>query len=65
MKLTIEHDGHEIVLSNNGLDNLNFVKILCSSEGAEMEVIIPIDELFHSLEAFRRMRDDLTPNQKL
>lgn len=52
MKIEINDNEEKLILSNEDLDNLNFVDILIGGES----ITVPIDELFSAVFAFNKQR---------
>ncbi len=53
-KIFKDLDDNEIIITNDDLDNLNYVQVIIKGK----EYIIPLDELYHSMGYFKNYRDE-------
>ena len=56
MKINITGDWGELTVSNEQLDNINFVDLY--TDKMEEEITIPIDELLSAITAFKTLKDE-------
>ena len=63
MKITIKEFAQEIILSNEELDNDNYIDLIIPKDSNEYaEVTIPLEELFQAISAFRKIKKDRLDN---
>jgi hypothetical protein len=56
MKINITGDWGELTVSNDQLDNINYVDLY--TDKMEEEITIPIDELLSAITAFKTLKDE-------
>lgn len=58
MKIEIKYDGQTLVLTNDNLNNDNFIDVVFEIDGDYSEITAPIDELYSAVVAFKALKDE-------
>lgn len=57
MKIFIKEDENNLVLSNEQLDNSNYVEIIVEDKEDSKGMMIPVDELYAAIQSFMDLRN--------
>lgn len=65
MKITINCDDDTLILTDENLDNDNFVTLLVKREGEDTGLDVSVDELLVAVQAFSELRANRLERDKL
>jgi len=66
MEIKIKDDGEEVILTNEGYDNDNFVALIVKDDDDNVtEVTVPVSELYAAVGAFMSLRRERLKTDQL